>query len=117
MDQHNYGFLSAVHCYYYKYSLDSFTIEVTPLGFISDMSDFFNRIDLTNWSNEIKSSHCDNQLFQSRTKYIVYKTLLRNNIDATDPFHHNTVTIVQHEPMMVNFFNTVCFNVYNCIFF
>ena len=39
-----------------NYSLDNFTIEVTPLDFISDMSDFFNRLGLKNWSREITKS-------------------------------------------------------------
>ena len=35
------------------YSLNRFTIEVTPLGFISDMSNFFKCINVEAWSNEI----------------------------------------------------------------
>ena len=35
------------------YSLNRFTIEVTPLGFISDMSNFLKCINVEAWSNEI----------------------------------------------------------------
>ena len=57
------------------------------------MSDFFNRIGLNNWSNEITKSLRQSD-FQSRTKYIVYETLQHNNIDATDSSHHGTVPLV-----------------------
>ena len=50
------------------YSLNRFTIEVTPLGFISDMSNFFKCINVETWSNEIWS---DKQQFQNLRRYTV----------------------------------------------